>query len=128
MANGERRDEREWRRLVRAWKRSGRSRAEYAAELGVAPSTLTWWRWRLERARAVAAGGGRDRRAPAIKLVRVEVQDARAAQASPVAAPTAARVAWELQTPNGHTLRVDEGGGESLRSVIGALVPGDGER
>jgi hypothetical protein len=123
MANGKRRGVQEWSRLVRAWKRSGLRRAEFAATHGIAASTLSWWKWRLDRARAAAATTRRSERdPPAVKLVRVEVQGEEAEQAP-------ARVAWELESPSGHTLRVYEGaGGESLRAAIEMLSRSESDR
>jgi len=40
-----------WRRHVRAWKASGKSSTEYAAEAGINAHTLTWWSWRLRTER-----------------------------------------------------------------------------
>ena len=121
MADGTRRSAREWSRLVRAWKRSGVGRAEFAATHGVAAATLSWWRWRLERERSAAAEQS-DVDTSSVKLVRVEVQDENAEDVP-------ARVAWELVAPSGHTLRVYAGGSaETLRAAIELLVRGDGER
>ena len=39
----------EWRRLVGEWVASGASATEFAAEHGLHPTTLTWWRWRFRR-------------------------------------------------------------------------------
>lgn len=40
----------EWQRLVRAWRRGGRTAAEFALEHDVSPRALAWWRTHLARA------------------------------------------------------------------------------
>lgn len=37
----------EWRGIVAEWLASGRSTEDYARSLGVNPTTLGWWRWKL---------------------------------------------------------------------------------
>ena len=37
----------EWREIVARWRSSGRSKEDYARELGVSPITLGWWQWKL---------------------------------------------------------------------------------
>lgn len=39
----------EWTQRVRKWRRSGLKAREFAASIGVKPSTLTYWAWRLGR-------------------------------------------------------------------------------
>jgi hypothetical protein len=36
-----------WAKRVERWRESGLTAAEYAAEIGVRPQTLSWWKWRL---------------------------------------------------------------------------------
>lgn len=36
-----------WKRRVERWRDGGLSAGEFAAELGVNPRTLTYWKWRL---------------------------------------------------------------------------------
>lgn len=43
----QRRTAKEWRRIVEDWLSSGRSKEDYARELGVSPITLGWWQWKL---------------------------------------------------------------------------------
>jgi transposase len=43
----ERADREIWAKRVERWKDSGLSAKEFAAEIGVKPSTLSWWKWQL---------------------------------------------------------------------------------
>lgn len=36
-----------WAKRVERWKRSGLTAADYAAQVGVNPGSLAWWKWRL---------------------------------------------------------------------------------
>lgn len=104
----------EWAEIIRSWGRSGLSRAEFAARLGVDPATLSWWRWRL-------GADGMDVTAPSGPLLaRVRVRPEAAVE------PTAADgqgYAWELTVTDGHTLRVRRGvPADELREVLAMLV------
>jgi hypothetical protein len=39
----------EWAKRVARWRDSGLTTAEFAAELGINPKTLTYWAWTLKR-------------------------------------------------------------------------------
>lgn len=39
----------EWAKRVERWRDSGLTTAEFAAELGINPRTLTYWAWTLKR-------------------------------------------------------------------------------
>lgn len=39
----------EWAKRVERWRDSGLTTAEFAAELGINPRTLTYWAWALKR-------------------------------------------------------------------------------
>lgn len=39
----------EWAKRVERWRDSGLTTAEFAAELGINPKTLTYWAWALKR-------------------------------------------------------------------------------
>ena len=39
----------EWAKRVERWRNSGLTTAEFAAELGINPRTLTYWAWTLKR-------------------------------------------------------------------------------
>jgi hypothetical protein len=116
----QRRSAEEWGKLVRAWERSGRSRAEFAGEHGVSAERLGWWRWRL--ARDAEAQGAGQRGGAGVKLLRVDVVQPKAAGSSSTSASTGA--VWELHTQGGEVLRgFDEA---SLHVVVEALL-GAGE-
>jgi hypothetical protein len=39
----------EWAKRIERWRDSGLTTAEFAAELGINPKTLTYWAWTLKR-------------------------------------------------------------------------------
>jgi transposase-like protein len=53
-----------WEPRVRRLRESGLTVAEFAAELGVNPKTLTYWKWRLGK----EASAGRPRRSRQCEL------------------------------------------------------------
>jgi transposase len=106
-----RRSAREWARLVAAWKKSGKSAADFAAARGVGPGTLTWWKWKLA-SRTVAP-------AEELRLVAVEIAPAATATATTteIASP-----AWEITSAHGDVLRVYRGiAPAELAAVLSAL-------
>jgi hypothetical protein len=46
----------EWRTRVRRWEESGLTAREFAAETGINPRTLAYWKWRLRKDATEAAG------------------------------------------------------------------------
>jgi len=86
---------------VRAWTASGLSAAEFAPQVGVAPSTLAWWRWKLRRERAGRSGRRQARGKAKAALAFVEITPEPAAAAGP-------GVPLELQLAD-VTLRIPEG-------------------
>jgi hypothetical protein len=36
-----------WSKRVERWKASGLTAVEFAAQLGIKPSSLSWWKWQL---------------------------------------------------------------------------------
>jgi hypothetical protein len=42
-------ERKEWAKRVERWRDSGLKAAEFAAELGINPRTLTYWAWTLKR-------------------------------------------------------------------------------
>jgi hypothetical protein len=63
----------EWRKRVTRWKDSGLTAQEYAAEAGLNPRTLTWWRSAFEReARGQSARSAKEERIRAVNLVELK--------------------------------------------------------
>lgn len=48
----------EWAKRVERWKDSGLSAKEYAAEIGVKPTTLSYWSWKLRSGTAAVGSRG----------------------------------------------------------------------
>jgi transposase len=95
---------------VAAWQKSGKSADEFAASRGIAPRTLTWWKWRLaSRAPSPAPAS--------LRLVPIQIEPA------PLTPPSAdATPAWEIVTARGHVLRVHRGiTAAELGAVLAAL-------
>lgn len=87
----------EWAKRVERWRDSGLSAAEFGAEVGVNPRTLTYWKWMLSReAAGLAAPRRRSRSAPkqAPNAAFVEIRSA---------APSAT---FELMLANGRRLQI----------------------
>ena len=104
-----RRSPAEWAQLVAAWQRSGLTAKAFAVARGVAPSTLTWWKWRLAHGPAVAAPHDVPR------LVPVQIEPAARAPTAP---------AWELALADGHVLCVHADiAPEALRAVLDVFTP-----
>ena len=97
----------QWADEVRAWRRSGKTAAEYARRRGFKATTLSWWAWKLER------DGVLDRTAR-VELVEVVATDA--------GAPPDA--GGELVTAEGHRLRGSAAMGAELTEVIVRAVMG----
>lgn len=72
-----------WTKRVERWKDSGLSAPQFAAELGVNPRTLMFWKWQLDReARGAVSpkrASGPKRRSTRVNFVEV---------AAPTVAPT----------------------------------------
>lgn len=101
MVRAKTRNAAEWKRLVREWEKSGKKAAEFAAERGLRPHSLQWWRWRLKRREPAQASKPQD---AGIQLVPVRLGadfDAAATEDQRRREP-----AWELEAPTGHVLRV----------------------
>jgi transposase-like protein len=49
-------DRAEWQKRVERWLDSGLSAKEFAAETGLKPSTLSYWKWRLRAEQRKAEG------------------------------------------------------------------------
>jgi len=101
--------EREMRSLVSKWRSSGLPLTAFARDRGVAPATLSWWRWELRRR-------ARARRSPApTAFVGVEVVDA----------PVAARpLPFEVVLRGRRVVRVPAGfDAAELSRLLDALEP-----
>jgi transposase-like protein len=109
----------EWARIVRAWERSGRPTREFAEEHGLSRRSLVWWRWKLKQGRQ--SGQKQKQRPPkSVQLVRVKLDSEPQSQPLTPESPT---VAWELETAQGHVLRVYEGPhAAGLRDAIARLT------
>ena len=114
-----RRSAQTWARLIEAWTKSGKTADEFAARRGIAPRTLTWWKWRL--------GTKPPPPAPApLRLVPLQIDPS-----LPLAPASSAGAtpAWELITARGHVLRVHrEVDSAELRAVLAALALEEGRR
>jgi hypothetical protein len=44
-----------WAKRIERWKDSGLTAKEFAAEIGISPRSLVWWRWRLASKPKLAA-------------------------------------------------------------------------
>ncbi|HMA97050.1 MAG TPA: hypothetical protein VKP30_30405 [Polyangiaceae bacterium] len=116
MVRAKARNAAEWTRLVREWKKSGKTAAEFAAERGLRAHSLMWWRWYLKR-REPAAAKAQD---AGIRLVPVKLEadfDCATGEEQRQRVP-----AWELEAPSGHVLRVyGPADARVLREAIAAL-------
>ena len=77
--------------------------AQFARHLGVAPGTLAWWRWRIERRDDSLARTDHAPRLLEVDLLRDDPHDA----------------SWVYTSPNGHALRVS--GAIDLRTLHALL-------
>jgi hypothetical protein len=70
----------EWAKRVERWRDSGLTTAQFAAELGINPKTLTYWAWTLKR-----EASGKKRVWPSKKLTEATMvgAGASAAKAAP---------------------------------------------
>lgn len=100
-----------WAERVEGWVRSGRTSAEYAAELGVNARTLVYWKWRLgKEARESGERARPSARAAIEPLKLVELT-------SPVLGTSASRI--EIALGDGVVVRVPDGfETETLRRVL----------
>jgi transposase len=85
----------QWSRLVRRWRRSGRTARQFAASAGVNPATLSHWAWRLGREEKLQETHAAPQAVAAsfLELVGASPGDSR----------------FELELGNGRRLRIPEG-------------------
>ena len=101
----ERRPRSDWERMVREHEGSGLSLREFAAEHGVNPHTLSWWRWRT-----------RSERTAPMQFVPVVVASSECEPAELDVGPIVAEL------PNGVTLRFEHRlDGVGLRELVAAF-------
>jgi hypothetical protein len=106
----------EWTRLVKAWKASGLTAAQFAAQHGLKAKALSTWRWRLRTEPKKPS----DSLTP--KLVQLSVADL-------VGSGDTETGRWELTTIDGHRLRMlAPVASAELELLLGALVRGRGRR
>lgn len=106
----------EWTQIVKAWKASGLTAAQFAAQHGLKPKALSTWRWRLR----TQAQGRFDVAPP--KLVQLSVAEL-------VGSSDTGNGRWELTTITGHRLRVlTPVASAELELLLGALVRDPGRR
>jgi hypothetical protein len=106
----------EWTQLVKAWKASGLTAAQFAAQHGLKAKALSTWRWRLRTQPKRPS----DSAAP--KLVQVSVADL-------VGSGDTETGRWELTTIDGHRLRMlAPVAGAELETLLRALVHGRGRK
>ena len=106
-----------WAKRVERWQDSGLSAPEFARELGINPSTLTFWKYQLKKdskgSSPASAGrsrpGARPAAPPRSAFVEVEAQ-------------TAIDDRFELELSGGRRLRIPRSFDEAaLRRVVRAL-------
>ena len=107
----------EWAKRVERWRDSGLTTAEFAAELGINPHSLTYWAWTLKR-----EAGGNKRVWP--KKSRTQVASRRAAESSAPFVEVKShtpRAQFELEI-RGRRLHIpDSFDAEQLRSLLAIL-------
>ena len=107
----------EWTQIVKAWKASGLTAAQFAAQHGLKAKALSTWRWRLR----TQPQRGSDS-APPPKLVQLSVADL-------VGSGDTSPGRWELTTVTGHRLRVlAPVAGAELEQLLALLVRDPGRR
>jgi hypothetical protein len=101
----------EWAKRVERWRDSGLTCAEFSAELGINPRTLTYWKWVL----------GKEARGEKRAWPRRKGQSSRAMRAPPTIAPAESRGLIEIQVAPSSDVRIELelGGGRRLRIPAG---------
>ena len=93
--------------MVQEWKRSGKSREDFARSRGLVARTLVWWASELERR-------ARDARADETRAVAASFLPVRV-----VEEPRPVKVAIESATVSARSVEVVLGGGRMLRVPVG---------
>jgi len=101
---------------VERWKEGGLTAAEFAAEVGINPRTLTYWKWHLGK------GAGRDDRPPKQAPARADFVEVVAPLVAVSAATPEAPEPIEIVLADGLRIRVPVRFDEtSLRRVVATL-------
>jgi hypothetical protein len=101
----------EWAKRVERWVESGLTAAEFGAQAGINPRTLTFWEWRLRRERGQ---GGRRPKRGFVEVIAPAVSDGGAEKVAPPC--------LEVVLRDGTLIRVPPGFDTAARKhLIGAL-------
>lgn len=104
----------EWAKRVERWKDSGLTAKEFAAELGINPRSLVFWKWQLSRQSAVEPKAAAGKKARALKTPRSE--RLALVELTPVASVSAG---FELELGQGRRLTIPSTfDAESLRRLL----------
>ena len=98
----------EWAKRVERWVESGLTAAEFGAEAGINPRTLTYWKWRLR------GRGGRTRSHGFVEVVAPAVGAGAIAEAEPASLEVVLRDGTLIRVPPCFDIA-------ALRHVLGAL-------
>jgi hypothetical protein len=113
----------EWAKRVERWGESGLTCAEFAAELGINPRTLTYWKWILgkeERGEKRESPKGKQRSLSATKVTTASAAKSSGLIELHVASRSDARI--ELELRGGHRLRIPAGfDAQGLKQLIELL-------
>jgi hypothetical protein len=96
----------EWRRRIKAWKRSGQTAGEYGARHGIDPRQLYWWSWRLRKKGAANSKGSEPPEPERVRMLPVRVVEA---SLSAVATTSVALRYAEVALVGDRVLRIAEG-------------------
>ena len=102
-----------WAKRVERWKDSGLTAKEFAAEVGINASTLTYWKWRLGKEEREGQGAKSNRRPKHRSRKTASVDATRGLEAARSAPPLVevqlaapAEVPFEVELPDGRRVRV----------------------
>ena len=112
----------DWIKRVQRWQDSGLTAKEFASELGIKASTLTHWKWRLEKERREGRRPGEEGGAKPVKPARRGSRAAAPPGLIEVQLPAVQDSCFELELAYGHRLRVPAAFDESaLRRLLAVL-------
>lgn len=119
---------RQMRRVLERWQRSGLTRTEFAKREGLAPATLSWWRYVFRHADEVDTGGERGvGRLPAGNAAQPPRQAAQFTEVkfAPAELGLGSGSVIEVVLRSGHRVRVPAGCDPvALREVVAVLEGG----